>query len=268
MRAAPRGAFFCLQVHGRRAFFKVQLLHSLDFVADRLERAHGAVRGQAVHDVVEGQGDCVHLLGRGGEVLAQGLVPGDEDDAHMVDELVLLILLDKAVPDIPEAYASLERLLADAHLLAPVFGRDAHHVALREHMVLHELHIPYSSEGLLVVAAYRVDVQQDYARKGRVGAYLAEVRPDEQNLVLGNKGSVGGDAGAVGGGQVAAAELKRRVAREHELVLAVVGPGAAGFVWPRLGGQGAYALGYLAYRAVVELHVRTGCPSACGRGTC
>ena len=174
----------------------------------------------------------------------------------------------KTVADIAETDAALDGLLAHTHLFAAVLGRDAHHIALGEDVVLHELHVPDGAEGLLVVAADGVDVQQHYARERGVGADILQVLAQQDDAVLGHQGGVRRDAGAVARGQVAPAQLIGGVAREHQLVGAVVRPGPLRLVAPAPGAAAVYALFYLADCAVVELHIRTGRPSACGRGTC
>lgn len=41
---------------------EMQLLHTLDFLAHILERAHGAVRGQTLKNMGQGTGDVICLL--------------------------------------------------------------------------------------------------------------------------------------------------------------------------------------------------------------
>ena len=118
-------------------------------------------------------------------------------------------------------------------------------------MVFSELHVPYRTEGLLVVAADVVDVQQHYPRKGGVRPDGAEVGADEHYPVLRHQRGVRRHAGAVRGGIAAAAQLERRVARQHQLVLAQITPRARGLIGPGLRAQAAEPLAQLLDRTVV-----------------
>ena len=103
-------------------------------------------------------------------------------------------------------------------------------------------------------------VQERYPREGRVGPYLAEVGAHEDYFVLRHEGRVGRDGGAVAGREVPAAELIGGVPGEHELVLAVVGPGPGGLIPPGLGGMAVDPPENFGYEAVIELHIRTARP--------
>ena len=210
--------------------------------------------------MVERQRDRVHLLRRGRELGAERPVPRDKENLDMVDQAVLLVLFYEAVADVAEAKPALHRLFGHAHLLALVLWRDAHHVALGKDVVLHELHAAYGAEGLLVVAAYVVHMQQHDAAEWAVALYRPDVRPHERHAVLRHKRAVGRHAGEVPRRVVGAAELIRRVPPEHKLVSAEVAPSGAGLVRPALRPGGGEPAQNISYCGIVELHIRTARP--------
>ena len=90
---------------------EVKLLHALNLVTDVLELAHGTVSGKTLHDMGEGAGDSVSLLGvlKHCFVVKAGI--GDEDNGDIQDVCILLVRLDVAIADRLKIDASLDSLL-------------------------------------------------------------------------------------------------------------------------------------------------------------
>ena len=242
---------------------EVQLLEALDLVAHGLEAAARAVEilGHALEDGVHGLGHVVDLLGR----VVQGLevdVLRDEDHAHIRDVRVFLILPDKVAADLVKRDALLDGLLAHADLLAAALGRDAHHVSVREDMVLHELDVADGGVSRVFVLDVDVlDAEYHEAGKWHVALDFLHIRAVEQHLVRRDETAVGRDAGEVHGVVRAAAELIRSVAQEHELALAVIFPRIALFIGPLLRRR-AEQVGRFPNKAVVQFHILHVVPSS------
>ena len=242
---------------------EVELLETLDLVAHGLEAAARAVEilGHTLEDGVHGLGHVLDLLGRG----VQGLeidVLGDEDHAHVGDVRVFLILLDEVAADLVKRDALLDGLLAHADLLTAALGRDAHHVAVREDVILHKLDVADGGIGRVLLLDIDVlDAEDDDARKGHVALDLLHVRTVEQHLVARDKRGIGRDAGEVHGLVRTAAELIRRVAQQHQLALAVVLPRVALLIGPLLRRR-AEQVGRFADKAIVKFHIFHICSSS------
>ena len=266
----PAGAGPCVYVLCRlrlrrllAGLAEVQFLEPLDLVAHGLEAAARAVEilGHALEDGVHGLGHVVDLLGR----VVQGLevdILRDEDHAHVRDVRVFLILLDEVAADLVERNALLDGLLAHADLLAAALGRDAHHVPVREDVVLHELDVADGSVGRVLILDVDVLNAEDHeAGKRHVALDLLHIRAVEQHLVRRDQAAVGRDAGEVHGVVRAAAEFIRGVAQQHEFALAVVLPRIALFVGPLLR-RCAEQIGRFANKAVVQFHILHVVPSS------
>ena len=164
---------------------EVELLETLDLVAHGLEAAARAVEilGHTLEDGVHGLGHVVDLLGR----VVQGLevdILRDEDHAHIRDVRVFLILLDEVAANLVKRDALLDGLLAHADLLTAALGRDAHHVAVREDVILHKLDVADGGIGrVLLLDVDVLDAEDDDARKRHVALDLLHIRAIEQHLV-------------------------------------------------------------------------------------
>ena len=214
----------------------MELFQAFHLVADGLEAAGRAVEvlGQTLEDLVHGLGDLAGLLGALGQSLVIHGGIGDEDQLDGGDVGVGVVLLDVVRADALEADALLDGLLADANLLAVALGRDAHHVALGEDVILHELHVLDGVEGLLLVLGDLLDAEEGDAGEGGVGLEILEVGAVEEDLVAGDEGLVVRDAGEVDGALAAAAELEGGVLHEDELARAEILPRVALVVGPLL----------------------------------
>ena len=163
---------------------EVKLLHAFDFVADILELADGAVSGQTIHDVGEGVGDSIDLLG----VFEHGLEVhggvGDKNYSDIKNIDILLVRLNVAIADSLKADALLDGLFADTNLFTVTLGGHSDHVALGIDVVLAELNILERTVNFLVLALKCADTQEHDPCKRGVLLDSLEVGAVEQNLIL------------------------------------------------------------------------------------
>ena len=152
----------------------------------------------------------------------------------------------------------MQRLLADAYLFAAALGAGADHVALGKDAVLDEVHVLNGAERLLrVLLVVGFDIahpQQRDAGVGAVALQLAQIGAEDQDLVLGDQGRGGGDAGEVDGGLIAAAQFKGGVPQHHQLKGTGILPCVGRVVVKAPGCGGAGQPLHTADHGVVEFH--------------
>lgn len=236
------------------AHAEVELLHALDLVADVLELADRAVRGQTLHDMGQGVGDGIRLLcivEHCGEI-KRGI--GNENDLDIQDVGVFFVRLDIAIADLLEVYAALECLLGNADLLAVALRRHTHHVALGVDVILAKFDILECAVDLLVLALKNADAQQNDTRKGDVLLDGLEVGAVKQDLIFVDELRARGGADVVCRAETESAELIRGVRLQNELRRAEVRPCLAGLVAPNLGSCGTENFIRAFYKRIVKFH--------------